>query len=215
MTYNLFMARQHPYLAKKAIIFFSCGIAILVVSTGIYLSRGLLRGPLVHWYAETVYLKKVEHFFDKDFKDTTPRLASLGLSFNTGYTGYLDQASECHAPMYEVVSVSTYCHKLYVNDNPGPAITTEFRERWRQESPGLEQYLLEKGWTKVWNADQPIDELLVRDDRGGSVGVNYRKYHDKITCELSIWYNAPSEQRPGELNARQTCNREVEFFGGY
>lgn len=206
--------KQKSKISKNLAIPVAILAAIFLIG-GAYLARGWIRGPLLTWYVELVYLPKVERAFDQDFKEITPKLAALGLTFNTQH-GNTNKAASCQGEMYEGFGLSKGCQKLYHSDNPDPAITSSYREQWRQESPALESYLLDNGWTKTWNAAQPIDELLIRDDRGVSVGVNYEKHHGKIVCRLSIWYNGP-EQEPAynTFNALQSCSRHIEFFGGY
>ena len=200
---------------NKKIIILSVVLGI-VLATAVFLGRGWIRGPLLHGYAELVYLKKIDRAFEADFKNAGPKLEELGLTFNDRYTGYLNEDRACHEPMYELFGVDIHCYRMNFNDNDTPELNDAYRERWQQESPSLEKFLLADGWTKTWNANQPIDELLARDDRGQSVGVNYAKVHgNKVSCLLSIWYNGSGTPEQREFNATKSCSRNIKFFGGY
>lgn len=188
----------------------------LLLPICLYLARGWIRGPLVSWYVDSVYLPKIEQSFTQDFAGLDAKLSPFDITFRQRNGMYLDTPKGCHEPMYGGLGISTYCYKSYFNDNPGPEVTDDYRRLWQTKSQVIEDHMLATGWKKTWNAAQPITELLIRDDRNASVGVNYEKRHGKITCKLSIWYNGSAEDpAKRELNTQKSCARYIDFFGGY
>lgn len=91
-------------------------------------------------------------------------------------------------------------------------ISAEYIDRFKQNSITIEQQILQRGWTKTWNEQQPINELFKNPNNDASVGVNYEKKYGKNTCELSLFYNA-NEKNPSKLHSILSCNRLIYYLG--
>lgn len=191
----------------KRRISLAIGAALLILAAAAFICRGWVRTTLLTAYVRTMYSHSVNQNFEGDFTDVTMQLQKLGLSFTKSpYDG-------CDYVEYEGLN-ATYSCSRGAGSKP-LKLSEEYKTTWLRESPALEKYLLERGWHKTWNKRQPIDELLTRDDRDASVGVNYEKIHGKVACVLSIWYNGPQYEWQYQFNAAEACSRSIAFFGGY
>jgi hypothetical protein len=90
-----------------------------------------------------------------------------------------------------------------------PVIADEaFISNWRASSPGFEAWLLDNGWQKVWNADQPIAEILDKPDNHGSIGVNYIKEYGRVSCTLTLMWIKP--EVTNRLDSSEQCIGVIE-----
>lgn len=159
-------------------------------------------------YAKWAYLHDVNETYDKTFEAISPELDKQNLSINP-QAG----AGVCDIWGHSGLKVNIACLRGTLSFvDP----TDEFKTAWQQYSPALEQYLINNGWQKEWNADQPIDEVFKNPNNSASVGVNYSREMGKgIKCELNIFYNGHRATARDESYIAQSCSRQVEFFGGY
>lgn len=91
-----------------------------------------------------------------------------------------------------------------INNRANPVNADEaFISRWRKTSPAFESWLLQNGWRKTWNANQPIAEILDKPDNRTSIGVNYEKASAGIRCIVRFTWVQPHD--PNQFNAAQMC----------
>lgn len=94
----------------------------------------------------------------------------------------------------------------------GTAISDDYITWFKQNSADIEQKILQDGWTKTWNAAQPINELFDNPDNDVGIGVNYEKEYGKNTCTLSLFYIA-YKKNPSELRYSLSCYRYINYLG--
>lgn len=136
-------------------------------------------------------------------------------------TAFKDQGLRFDQPIEPTTSCTTYgfqgfgvdvgCYRsaaFGVSD-----ISPEFLSAWKQHASSSEQYLTTHGWQKVWNSEQPINQILDSTNSDTSVGVVYSKQFGKAKCEISMYYNGDSNPEYDGLNASLLCERGLHLFG--
>lgn len=202
------MLQQNPKKPIRPLVV--CCVASLLLLVALILGRGWVRGQAIPAYVNAFYESGISRQFDHDFPEVTERLNSLSFSFDSSVNKH-DYCNSGENVEYSGIGEEVDCQRRIISDEHVP--TSNFIANWRQNSDQLEQYLLTNGWHKEWNAQQPISQIYDNPNNHLSVGVNYTKPHGKITCSLSIRYNA---KQPDSLKtfATESCSRAVSFFGG-
>jgi hypothetical protein len=148
--------------------------------------------------------------------------ANLYKEASTEFTEVNDHIRKEYGFVYKIAkpeAVSCYdSHDALGNKNPDSCsisnqaepVTADdaFIRHWRTTSPALEQWLLQHGWQKTWNAKQPIAEILDRPQNDGSIGVNYIKSQGEVTCTLSFMWVQPYV--PNQLNSTEMCDGSLD-----
>lgn len=120
-----------------------------------------------------------------------------------------DVVTQCHLFTAEMFHTTVTCRN---SSGDELELYDDYLHFFKQNSLKVEQKILNQGWTKVWNAQQPINELFNNPTNDVSVGVNYEKPYGKNKCTLSLFYNA-YEKNPRRLSYSLSCDRIIHYLG--
>ena len=187
---------------KKAAVVFVVVLGILIVLMGTYAMRGWIREDFLPNQASYFTKQSLADSYKESYASAEQTIQDLQLNLST------NAGASCNLLSAEGIQTTLYC-------NAGSEGTTEatddYIKAFKQTSSDVEARLLQKGWTKAWNAQQPINELFNNPENDVSIGVNYEKIYGKNLCRLSLYYNA-YEKNPSMLRSSLGCTRTVHYF---
>ncbi len=191
---------------RKILIAGGSGILMILL---LFLFRGPLRENVMSGVISQFYKGSVTKAYEESLLQITPTAKKAGLTFNNQNR----EIAVCNTSGYKGFGIDISCNKSTSVNQQTSSVNKAFVEKWRQNSKQLETYLLESGWQKDWNAQQPIDEIFNTPDLDTSIGVNYSKQYGHVMCELSIFYNGETDPRYSSDLGGLACFRSVHVFG--
>lgn len=195
-----------PKNKRKILIAGGSGILMILL---LFLFRGPLRENVMAGVISQFYKGSVTKAYEESLLQITPTAKKAGLTFNNQNR----EIAVCNTSGYKGFGIDISCNKSASVNQQTSSVNKAFIEKWRQNSKQLETYLLESGWQKDWNAQQPIDEIFNTPDLDTSVSVNYSKQYGHVMCELSIFYNGETDPRYSSDLGGLACFRSVHVFG--
>lgn len=190
---------------QQTIIIASVGVGLFAAVIGVLL-RGYFRETLIPMALRPVYAHSINTAYNEASQDITAAFSSQPLKTSP----VLESTANCYVNGYEGFGIDISCSRAAgfgVSD-----LSPEFLASWKQHASGSEQYLLDHGWQKQWNSQQPIAEIFNTPDRDVSIGVVYSKQVGKTSCELSMYYSGDHDPDYDGLNANLLCSRELHIF---
>jgi hypothetical protein len=195
--------------------------AVLLTITVIlfYLFTIFLRGTIVPLYVNTFYRGSVKTAYTNTFADLNKQLGSLGFVITqkapTCYNGVSDEGNA----WFHYIAETVPC--MQEAESQPLAVTDSFKEQWSARSPQINASLLANGWVEGANfgSDNELVNLYKTLNPEYGHQTAYAKSFGKYKCDLVIEYANYSGQPGNENNTkayvRESCTRNVSFFGGY
>lgn len=188
--------------SDKKTVFVAVVLGVLIVLASAYIFRGWIRDDFLPNQVSYLAKRSLVDSYKASYKSAEQTIQDLQLNLSP------DAGASCSLLSAEGIQTTLYC-------NAGSEGTTEasddYIKSFKQNSSEVEARLLSNGWTKTWNAQQPINELFNNPENDVSIGVNYEKRYGKNLCRLSLYYNA-YEKNPSMLRSSLGCTRTVHYF---
>lgn len=195
-----------PKNKRKILIAGGSGILMILL---LFLFRGPLRENVIAGVISQFYKGSVSKAYEDSLLEVTPAAKKAELTFNNQSR----EIAVCNTSGYKGFGIDISCNKSTSVNQLTSTVNKAFIEKWRQNSKQFETYLIESGWRKDWNSQQPIDEIFNTPDLDTSIGVNYSKPYGHVMCELSIFYNGETDPRYSSNLGGLACYRSVHVFG--
>lgn len=170
---------------------------------GAYFGRGWIRASLLPRQVSYFAKKSLQQSYKQSHQSISQPLNDFKLKLDP------EVRTDCDLLSAEGFQTSIACR----NGSGGELkISDEYISSFKQDSKATEQKILHNGWTKTWNANQPISELFDNPSNNVSIGVNYEKKYGKNVCTVSFFYNA-YENNPSKLHYSLSCERYIYYLG--
>jgi hypothetical protein len=197
------------YRKRTVILLVSLLVAVLLLV--LFICRGWVRSTLVPAYANIFYKQNVAKYFDQDLTPVNAKLSQLGFTFTDTAPQRYARHTCSEAPTIPTPNNSQAVTCTKAQSNYKRAFTEAFAATWKRDSAAFEAYLLQNGWHKERNQQQPIDQIYDNTNNTASVGVVYSKTRDTTRCELSIVYFATFADREKTF-VHESCSQNIVLF---
>jgi hypothetical protein len=186
-------------------------IAAALVIVLFYPFTIFFRGTIVPLYANTFYKGSVDSAYHRVFDNLNGQLANLGIKTSeeaaTCYNGVSDNGNA----WFHYASETVPCMK---QSETHPIVPDHsFKLQWSHNAPGINNTLLTNGWRLDSNTSL-VDLYQVL---GASTVYtkSFNKYECYVTFEYANYSGQSSTESNTKIDVRESCVRNVSFFGGY
>jgi hypothetical protein len=193
--------------------------APFVAVIAFYLLAVLVRVYAVPLYVNTTYGHSVATEFAANFNSVNAQLKPLGFDLPmvkaTCYNHVTDGGSNGY---FHHFSETVPC--TAESDSQSFAPTASFKTQWQDNAPKLSALLKSGGWIEGGNFESNTKLLVLYTnyDPVYSKQSAYSKTDGKFSCDLVFEYanysGTPSNANNTKADVRETCTRNVAFFGG-
>ena len=194
-------------------------ILIIMLIVFFYPITIFFRGTIVPFYVNTFYKGSVQNAYINTFSDFNSQINDLGFNIlqkpPTCYNGVSDSGNAWFHYAAETVPCMQQAESQPVT------VAEFFKKQWSDRSLKLNAYLLANNWVEggSFESDTKLPNLYQSFDPQYGHQTAYAKSFGKYKCDLVIEYSnysgRPSSFDNSEAYIRESCTRDVSFFGGY
>jgi hypothetical protein len=191
-------------------------ILLFIIIVLFYPFTIFFRGSIVPLYVNTFYRGSVTDAYHKTFDSLNIQFITLGFKISeqaaTCYNGVSDNGNA----WFHYASETVPC--LKTSNSQGLRPTAAFKKQWEALAPTIHAGLLANNWTdRTYNfgPNPKLADLYKVLDQAHYYTKAFGKYKCDLTFEHANYSGQPSDENNNKASVRESCTRNVSFFGGY
>ena len=189
-------------------------LSVAIVLLGLFVARGLIRGPFVSLMTTKLYAPSVDTAYNEHVQPVVNQLTPLGLRIDTAVHPWGDK-TRCESVAFQFIFVTALCDQGF--DGTSGLKTEQLETVWPKEEPKIKQALHDHGWKISPESNSSIfvkdlDQLV--DDTKEEQMAAYIFQSGKVRCDTLFTYQSALANEVPTLRISSWCTRKIDIFGG-